>query len=358
MDKSKKSADEEFSLFNLTGYLYEPDETHDFYRFHIKYAPKCIKAEGVYKIPDLSKDNIYKKIFIEKKKFNGIDSIDRCKALVKSIIKEKDTFIEKLDELESDVVKDRNLFVASLSNNSKYIISLEIQNYNFNGINLNALIYGKELQKETNLPVLIIVLLIKDSDIKITDFEYGDNESIYKELYDNVYILCLDLYYIYYCLERDKIPDLKGFSLTEEGNQWVKLFLIRAWGTITGCIPEYPNYYYLPKPLKGSKEIINTVELLNITKDEEIFDTYLMNKEKKLQAEEIELTKCIEFLITEYLNGNDIKNGENIFSKVAPEFLMKICKNKMSKEKSQNFLNYLYKAKLLENNKIYEKLVQ
>ena len=41
--------------------------------------------------------------------------------------------------------------------------------------------------------------------------------------------------------------------------------------------------------LKGSKEIINAIELLNITKDEEISDMYLMNKEKKLQTEELEI---------------------------------------------------------------------
>ena len=129
-------------------------------------------------------------------------------------------------------------------------------------------------------------------------------------------------------------------------------------GTIAGNIEEYPNYYYLPMSLKGSKEIINAIELLNITKDEEISDMYLMNKEKKLQTEELEITNSIEFLITEYLNGNDIKNDKNPFSKVSPEFLMKICKNKMNKENNQNFLNYLYKVKLLENNKIYEKLLQ
>lgn len=101
--------------------------------------------------------------------------------------------------------------VASLSDNSKYAIILEMKNFNFNWINLNALIYGNELKN--NLPVLIIVLLIKDSEIKSTDFEYEEIESIYKELYDNVYVLCLDLYYIYYCLGRDLIPDLKGLFL-------------------------------------------------------------------------------------------------------------------------------------------------
>ena len=264
--------------------------------------------------------------------------------------------MEKLDELESDIVKDRNPLIASLSDNRKYVISLEMQNYNYNGLNLNSLIYGKELKKQTNLPVLIIVLLIKDSEIKSTDFEYEDNETIYKELYDNIYVLCLDLYHIYYCLERDMTPDLKGFFLTKEGNEWVKLFLIRTWGTFTGKAAEYPRYYYLPMPLKGSKEIINAVELLNITKDEELSDFYLMYKEKKLQKEELEITNRIEFLIDEYLKGNDIKNENNPFSKVSPEFLMKICKNKMSKEKIQNFLNYLYKLKLLEYNKIYDKI--
>ena len=357
MDKSKKQVIEEFSILNLTGFLSEPDENCNYYTFHVRYSPKNIKAEGIYKIPDLSKDNIYTKIFIEKKEFNGIDSIDRCKALVKSIINTKDFCVEKLDELESDIVKDRHLLIASLSDKSKYAITLEMQNYNYNGINLNALIYGNELKKKTNLPVLIIVLLIKDSDLYCTNFQYEDNKSIYKELFENVKVLCLDLYYIYYCLERDIIPDLKGFFLTKEGNEWIKLFLIRTWGTIAGKVDNYPYYYYLPKPLKGSKEIINAIELLNITKDEEISDDYLMNKEEKLQTEELEITNQIEFLIDEYLNGNDIKNDKNPFSKVSPEFLMKICKNKMSKEKIQEFLNYLYKVKLLENNKIYDKLV-
>ena len=219
MDKSKIPVNEEFSISNLTGYISYPTEKNNFYKFHIKNAPKNIKAAGIYKIPDLSKDNIFKKIFVEKKELNGIDTIDRCKALVKSIINTKDFFVEKLDELESDIVKDRNPLIASLSDNRKYVISLEMQNYNYNGLNLNSLIYGKELKKQTNLPVLIIVLLIKDSEIKSTDFEYEGNETIYKELYDNVYVLCLDLYYIYYCLERDIIPDLKGFILTKEGNE-------------------------------------------------------------------------------------------------------------------------------------------
>ena len=357
MDKSENPLNEEFSILNLTGYLCEPSEKNNFYRFLIKDHPKSTRAEGIYKIPDLSKDNIFRKIFVEKKEFNGIDTIDRCKALIKSIINTKEYFIEQLDELESHVIKDSHLFVASLSNNSKCAITLEMQNYDFNGINLNTLIYGNELKKETNLPVLIILLLIKDSDVKSTDFEYEDNETIYKELYDNVYVFCLDLYHIYYCLDYDEIPDLKGFSLTKEGNEWIKLFLIRTWGTIAGKVSEYPYYYYLPKPLKGSKEIINTVELLNITKDEVKTDKYLLNKETALQEEELEITNRIEILIAEYLNGKDIKSEKNLFPKVCPEFLIKICKTKMTKEKIQNFLNYLFKANLLDNNKIYEKLV-
>ena len=148
MDKNKKPVIEEFSILNLSGFLSEPDENCNYYRFHVRYSPKNIKAEGIYKIPDLSKDNIYTKIFIEKKKFNGIDSIDRCKALVKSIINTKDFCVEKFDELESDIVKDRHLLIASLSDKSKYAITLEMQNYNYNGINLNALIYGNELKKK------------------------------------------------------------------------------------------------------------------------------------------------------------------------------------------------------------------
>ena len=224
-----------------------------------------------------------------------------------------------------------------MSDGSKYVITLEMQNYYFNGLNLNKLIYGNELRKKTNLPVLIIVLLIKDSEINSTDFEYDDNESIYKELYDNVYVLCLDLYHIYYCLRRVKTPDLKGFVLTDEGNELIKLFLIRIWGTLSGDCNQYPNYYFFPKPLRGSKEIINIIELINISKNEEISQFYLQNKEKKLQKEESEINNYIEFLITEYLNNNDIKNLENPFPKVSPEFLIKICKDIMNINQFKNF---------------------
>ena len=213
MDKDKEPVDEEFSILNLTGYLCEPDKMYNFYRFGVRNATKYIKATGIYKIPDLSKDNIYKKIFVEDKKNNGIDVIDRCKALIQSIVNKKGFLVKKLEELNIDInfIKNKHPLVATFSDDSKYIITLEMQNYFFNGLNLNELIYGNELKKKTNLPVLIIVLLIKDSILRFEDFEFEDNDSIYKELYDNVYVLCLDLYHIYYCIKRNKNPDLKGF---------------------------------------------------------------------------------------------------------------------------------------------------
>ena len=73
-----------------------------------------------------------------------------------------------------------------MNDGSKYIIDLEMQNYNYNGLDLNALTYGTSLRNASGLPVIIIVLLIAEADIyksfEIIPFKKLLNSSEFKQI--------------------------------------------------------------------------------------------------------------------------------------------------------------------------------
>ena len=97
-----------------------------------------------------------------------------------------------------------------MTDNSKYIIYLEIQNYYYNGVDLNIFDYAISLRNSYNyLPVFVIVLLFKDTYHDASSFEMKTytkplNETIFEVVDNYVWVLFLDLYYIVDCLNEVK----------------------------------------------------------------------------------------------------------------------------------------------------------
>ena len=53
---------------------------------------------------------------------------------------------------------------CTMTNNKQYLIDLEMQNYYFDGLDLNTLSIDNALRKTSDIPVIILLLLFKDSD--------------------------------------------------------------------------------------------------------------------------------------------------------------------------------------------------
>lgn len=81
-------------------------------------------------------------------------------------------------------------FCCLLADNTECVIDLEIQNYYYDGFDLNALGYGAALRNVYKLPVIIIVLLLKNScediSFEIKLCKMALNETVFKLIDDYV----------------------------------------------------------------------------------------------------------------------------------------------------------------------------
>ena len=83
-------------------------------------------------------------------------------------------------------------FRCLLADNIKCVIDLEIQNYYYDGLDLNALGYGTALRNAYQSPVIIIVLLLKNScediSFEIKPCKKSLNETDFKPIDDYVWV--------------------------------------------------------------------------------------------------------------------------------------------------------------------------
>jgi NADPH-dependent 7-cyano-7-deazaguanine reductase QueF-like protein len=251
-------------------------------------------------------------------------------------------------------------FVCEMNDNSQYIIDLGIQNYFYDGLDLNALTYGNSLRNASGLPVIIVVLLLKEiesnNSFEILPFEKYLNASEYKPIDDFVYVICFDLNYISDCIDSNIEPELNGFKISKVGKEWVKLLTIRTW--MKKCyFKDKIKRYPIPKNLSNSEEVKSAIKILSAFDISKLESIVLKEKENEIIEENIKNRTIIEIWINAFLKGSTLDNLFIPFPEVAPEYLIKNCKNFLNKDNCKMFLNMLIKNKIIAPKRIYNDLI-
>ena len=284
---------------------------------------------------------------------NNVTGFERAKSLIKSLVGKfpNNKEIQNLSYLPNEIqeVSEKNIqklkilecpLICKMNDNSRYIIDLQMQNYYYDGIDLNSLTYGASLHKAYNLPVIIILLLFKDSEV----FDIiPSNESVFKQIDDYVYLICFDLYYILNCMNNNIVPELNGFEISEEGKAWIKLLTIKQW--MRKYAPT--KRYALPKNLSNSKEIISAIMILNSEIDMNLMKKIKEEKLNDIVENNIRDSKYISIWINAFLKKEVMYISIVPFPIVAPEFFIRKCKKEnLDKTLCKLFLDWLIKTKV------------
>ena len=370
MENDNDVSDKLVDFLDLSGNYVKIKE--DKYVFSLLNSEKIIVDE-VYKIIDPSYDQAFKILFNGYYELNKINGIQRAKSLIQSLLYKfkGNTLISKLEYIQNEIPeisgKNRNKlrvldcpFYCVLADKSEYVIDLEIQNYYYDGLDLNALGYGTALRNAYNYPVIIIVLLLKNTEnnisFEIKPFKKYANETELKPIDDYVYVFCIDLYYIVDCINTNIEPELGGLTLSKEGKEWIKLLAISRWMNKTNS--KETERYLVPKNLSNSKEIKNAIRILESNDNSKLIKEILKEKEYNIIVKNIKYSERINIWINAYLQGKLLDKTIIPFPEVAPEFLIKECKSIMNNKKDCiSFLNILIQNNILQSKDIYQILV-
>ena len=370
MENDNDVSDKLVDFLDLSGNYVKIKE--DKYVFSLLNSEKIIVDE-VYKIIDPSYDQAFKILFNGYYELNKINGIQRAKSLIQSLLYKfkGNTLISKLEYIQNEIPeisgKNRNKlrvldcpFYCVLADKSEYVIDLEIQNYYYDGLDLNALGYGTALRNAYNYPVIIIVLLLKNTEnnisFEIKPFKKYANETELKPIDDYVYVFCIDLYYIVDCINTNIEPELGGLTLSKEGKEWIKLLAISRWMNKTNS--KETERYLVPKNLSNSEEIKNAIRILESNDNSKLIKEILKEKEYNIIVKNIKYSERINIWIKAYLQGKLLDKTIIPFPEVAPEFLIKECKSIMNNKKDCiSFLNILIQNNIIQSKDIYQSLV-
>ena len=324
----------------------------------------------IYSIISPSNDQAFKVLFNGENIINGISGFQRAKSLIKSLLykfpdnKEIVSISYMPNEIPEVSGKNRKKLkvldcplLCQMNDGSEYIIDLEMQNYWYDGIDINALSYGTALYNSYNKPVIIILLLLKDSAVnnysfEIMPFKNNFNEGVYKPIDDNVYVICFDLYYILECINKNIQPELNGFEIDKEGKAWIKLLTIKEW--MRKFNNDSIKRYALPLRLNNSNEIISAITILNKNDNSKLIQSIIKEAENSINIDNIEKNHAIKLWIRAFLNGLEPINSSVPFPDVPPESLIIQCEKHLDKNNSILFLNWLFNHKIIPNKEIYQ----
>lgn len=362
-----------FDLLQLSGYM--KTKTNKF-KFNLLNSDKLIPADEIYRIIDPSNDQAFKSLFIGTTKINNLNGLDRAKSLIESILYKFNNkyLIKNCEYIPNEIPevsgKNRNKIrvvdcpiICEMTDNSKYIIDLEIQNYYYNGVDLNMFDHAASLRNSyDSFPVIVIVLLLKDTYHDVSSFEMKAykkpfNETNFEIVDDFIWVLFLDLYYIVDCLNEDREPNLGGLELSHIGKEWIKLLTVKHWmesGPIGG---ENDDRYPIPKNLSNSKEIISALMILNSTNNSFITKLVLKEKERQKIIEDSNNTLLINLWIDSFLKGKTIDPSIVPFPIISARYLIEECRKKLNENNCSQFVKMLIDNQIIINKQIYEKLI-
>ena len=357
-------------ILNLSGdYIYKQNK----HEFSLINSASRISTNEIYKIIDPANDQAFKILFNGNNKLNHVTGLERAKSLIESLLYKfkGNILIKNIEYCPNEIpeVSGKNReklkvldcpLLCKMNDDSDYIIDLEMQTYDYNGLDLNALGYGTALRNAYNLPVIIIVLLLKNSDennsFEIKPFKRYSNETEFKPIDDYVYVFCIDLYYILDCINNNSIPNLGQLEISTTGKEWIKLLTIRDWmkKLNRGENRRYP----LPKNLNNSKEIISAIMVLDSDNNKSLIKKVLKENEKDIIIDEVEKKTQIKNWINAFSLNEKLNQLVIPFPEVAPEFLIKEVKNVLvDKNQCISFVKMLVNEKIIPNKKIYQKLI-
>ena len=183
----------DFNLLNLTGEFREEKEKKTkqiIYKFGAYGTDERLVCNEIYKVFDPSSDQAFKILFNGKYKLKNVDGFGRAKSLINSLLDKfpDNSSIKNIEYWPNEIVKltGKNReglkvmdcpLLCTMTNNKQYLIDLEIQNYYFDGIDLNALSCGNALRNASDIPVIILLLLFKQS-------EYNNYFEIIQEIFE------------------------------------------------------------------------------------------------------------------------------------------------------------------------------
>ena len=346
------------------------------YKFSLLSSDSRALSNEIYTIIDPSNDQAFKILFSGHHKINNANGFQRAKSLIESllykynnniIIKNINYWHNEIPELSGHNRKKLKVldcpFICDMNNGKQYLIDLEMQNYYYDGLDLNSLSYGNALRNACNLPVIIVVLLFKDStynkSFEIKPFKKYLNEGEFKEIDDFVDVVCFDLYYILSCIKENVESNLNGFEISKEGKTWIKLLTIRDW-------MERYNYKYkdnenkrypIQKNLNNSKEIISAIMILNSNDNSQLIKIVLKEKEKNIIEKDYKDKAIIEVWIQAFLKNKIPYQSFLSFPEVSSEFLIIKCKKILFKNNCVLFLNWLIENNIIESKNIYQELI-
>ena len=360
---------ESIDILNLSGDYINKQNKHEFSLINSAF----ISTDEIYKIIDPANDQAFKILFNGSNKINHVTGLERAKSLIESLLYKfkGNILIKNIEYCPNEIpeVSGKNRkklkvldcpLLCKMNDDSDYIIDLEMQTYDYNGLDLNALGYGTALRNAYNLPVIIIVLLLKNSDennsFEIKPFKRYSNETEFKPIDDYVYVFCIDLYYILDCINNNSIPNLGQLEISTTGKEWIKLLTIRDWmkKLNRGENRRYP----LPRNLNNSKEIISAIMVLDSDNNQSLIKKLLKESEKDIIIDEIIKKDRINIWINSFSLNVKLNQLVVPFPEVAPEFLIKEVKNVLvDKNQCISFVKMLVNEKIIPNKKIYQKLI-
>ena len=358
------------NIVDLSGNVIQKKEH---FIFLLNTSDKTYSTNDIYEIKDPSKDQAFKVLFNGTHKINKANGFDRAESLIKSLIGKfpNDKEIKNISYLPNEIpeVSGKNRkklkildcpLICEMNDKSKYIIDLEMQNYYHDGLDLNSLTYGTSLHNAYNLPVIIILLLIKgygkkvNNSFEIVPHKKKLNESVFKKIDDYVYVICFDLCYILYCMINTIEPELNGFKLTSEGKAWIKLLTIKQW--MRRHSPG--DRYALPKNLNNSKEIISAIMILNSGDNSNLMRNVIKDEENEIIEKNNTNNTYIKIWINAFLNSELLNINVVPFPVVVPEFLIRKCKEeKLDQNQCEEFLEWLTSNKIIEQKTIYQEII-
>ena len=147
----------DLNLLDLTGeFIYKEDEKENklIYEFGT-YKKGTIVTSDIYKIYDHSNDQVFKILFNGQYTVNKCNGFQRAKSLIESLlyifpnknaVKTIEYWPNEIPSLEGKNRKGLKVLdcplICEMIDGKKYLVDLEIQNYFYDGIDLNALTYG------------------------------------------------------------------------------------------------------------------------------------------------------------------------------------------------------------------------
>ena len=370
---SKKKKIEETTTFDILNLSGDFKKEKNKYKFSLNDSDIRQISNETYEIIDPSNEQAFKILFNGEYKINNINGFMRAKSLIKSLlykfpdnkeIKTINYWQNEIPEVSGHNRKKLKVldcpFLCEMNDNSKYIIDLEMQNYFYDGLDLNSLTYGNSLRNASDLPVIIIVLLLKETEsndsFEIMPFKKYLNASEFKPIDDFVYVVCFDLNYISECIDSKTEPELNGFKISTVGKEWIKLLAISTW--MKKCyfkdkIKKYP----IPKNLNNSDEVKSAIKILSADNNSKLVSMMIKEKENAIVAENTKIRTYIEIWINAFLNGKIPDKTIVPFPEVAPEYLINICKSFFNRDDCKLFLNMLIENQIIEPKKIYNDLL-